>query len=143
VKVDQVLRSDEFCAGQQSAPAISFHMSYEPYEALIAPARSKASILRLIFGIVITALLYMLLLRVSWQLLLQVSGATWFEQTMQVPGPSSPSQMFILLGSFGFMTCSSQFHRMVPTSPQPARAYRRFRPARKGNFSDPQESYSL
>ena len=109
MKVGQVLRSDEFCAGQQSAPAISFHMSYEPYEALIAPARSKASILRLIFGIVITALLYMLLLRVSWQLLLQVSGATWFEQTMQVPGPSSPSQMFILLGSFGFMTAAVSF----------------------------------
>ena len=84
-------------------------MSYEPYEALIAPARSKASILRLIFGIVITALMYMLLLRLSWQVVLQISGPTWFEQTMQVPGPSSPSQMFILLGSFGFMTAAVSF----------------------------------
>ena len=109
MKVGQVLRSDEFCTGQQSARAISFHMSYEPYEALIAPARTKASILRLIFGIVMTALLYMLLLRLSWQVVLQVSGPTWFEQTMQLPGPSSPSQMFILLGSFGFMTAAVSF----------------------------------
>jgi membrane protease YdiL (CAAX protease family) len=109
VKVGQVLRSDEFCAGQQSTHAISFPMSYEPYEALIAPARSKASILRLILGIVITALFYMLLLRLSWQVLLQVMGQTWFEQTMQVPGPSSFSQMFIMLGSFGFMTAAVCF----------------------------------
>ena len=84
-------------------------MSYKSYEALIAPAREKASLLRLILGIVITALLYMLLLNISWQVLLSVMGEAWFEQTMQVPGPSSPSQMFVMLGSFGFMTAAVSF----------------------------------
>ena len=84
-------------------------MSYKTYEALIAPARAKASLLRLILGIVITALLYMLLLSLSWRLLLSVMGEAWFEQTMQVPGPSSPSQMFVMLGSFGFLTAAVSF----------------------------------
>ncbi|MDC1291757.1 hypothetical protein N8X78_05475, partial [Planktomarina temperata] len=61
-------------------------MSYEPYEALIAPARAKASLLRLILGLVITALLYMLLVSLSWQVLLSVMGEAWFEQTLQLPG---------------------------------------------------------
>ncbi|MDG0985563.1 MAG: CPBP family intramembrane metalloprotease [Planktomarina sp.] len=84
-------------------------MSYDPYEALIAPARAKASLLRLILGLVITALLYMLLLSLSWQVLLSVMGEAWFEQTLQVPGPSSPSQMFVMLGSFGFLTAAVSF----------------------------------
>ena len=84
-------------------------MSYEPYEALIAPARAKASLLRLILGLVITALLYMLLLRLIWQVLLSVMGEAWFEQTLQVPGPSSPSQMFVMLGGFGFLTAAVSF----------------------------------
>ena len=61
MKVSQVLRIIAFHAGQHSARAVSYLMSYEPYEALIAPARAKASLLRLILGLVITALLYMLL----------------------------------------------------------------------------------
>ena len=84
-------------------------MSYDPYEALIAPARAKASLLRLILGLVITTLLYMLLLSLSWQVLLSVMGEAWFEQTLQVPGPSSPSQMFVMLGSFGFLTAAVSF----------------------------------
>jgi hypothetical protein len=84
-------------------------MSYEPYEALIAPARAKASLLRLILGLVITALLYMLLVSLSWQVLLSVMGEAWFEQTLQLPGPSSPSQMFVILGSFVFMTAAVSF----------------------------------
>ena len=84
-------------------------MSYEPYEALIAAARAKASLLRLILGLVITALLYMLLLSLSWQVLLSVMGEAWFELTLQVPGPSSPSQMFVMLGSFGFLTAAVSF----------------------------------
>jgi len=84
-------------------------MSYDPYEALIAPARAKASLLRLILGLVITALLYMLLLSLSWQVLLSVMGEVWFEQTLQVPGPSSPSQMFVMLGGFGFLTAAVSF----------------------------------
>ena len=84
-------------------------MSYDPYEALIAPARAKASLLRLILGLVITALLYMLLLSLSWQVLLSVMGEAWFELTLQVPGPSSPSQMFVMLGSFGFLTAAVSF----------------------------------
>jgi len=84
-------------------------MSYDPYEALIAPARAKASLLRLILGLVITALLYMLLLSLSWQVLLSVMGEAWFEQTLQVPGPSRPSQMFVMLGSFGFLTAAVSF----------------------------------
>ena len=105
----QVTRSDVFRAGQHSATAVSSLMSYKTYEALIAPARAKASLLRLILGIVITALLYMLLLSLSWQVLLSVMGEAWFEQTMQVPGPSSPSQMFVMLGSFGFLTAAVSF----------------------------------
>ena len=84
-------------------------MSYDPYEALIAPARAKASLLRLILGLVITALLYMLLLSLSWQVLLSVMGEAWFEQTLQVPDPSRPSQMFVMLGSFGFLTAAVSF----------------------------------
>ena len=84
-------------------------MSYDPYEALIAPARAKASLLRLILGLVITTLLYMLLLSLSWQVLLSVMGEAWFEQTLQVPGPSSPSQMFVMLGGFGFLTAALSF----------------------------------
>ena len=84
-------------------------MSYDPYEALIAPARAKASLLRLILGLVITALLYMLLLSLSWQVLLSVMGEAWFEQTLQVPGPSSPSQMFVMLGGFGLLTAAVSF----------------------------------
>ncbi|MBL6637459.1 MAG: CPBP family intramembrane metalloprotease [Planktomarina sp.] len=84
-------------------------MSYDPYEALIAPARAKASLLRLILGLVITTLLYMLLLSLSCQVLLSVMGEAWFEQTLQVPGPSSPSQMFVMLGSFGFLTAAVSF----------------------------------
>ncbi len=84
-------------------------MSYDPYEALIAPARAKASLLRLILGLVITTLLYMLLLSLSWQVLLSVMGEAWFEQTLQVPGPSSPSQMFVMLGGFGFLTAAVSF----------------------------------
>ena len=84
-------------------------MSYEPYEALIAAARAKASLLRLILGLVITALLYMLLLRLTWQVLLSVMGEAWFELTLQVPGPSSPSQMFVMLGGFGLLTAAVSF----------------------------------
>ena len=84
-------------------------MSCDPYEALIAPARAKASLLRLILGLVITALLYMLLLRLSWQVLLSVMGEAWFEQTLQLPGPSSPSQMFVMLGGFGLLTAAVSF----------------------------------
>ena len=84
-------------------------MSYQRYEALIAPARAKASLLRLILGLVITALLYMLLLRLSRQVLLSIMGEAWFEQTLQLPGPSSPSQMFVILGSFVFMTAAVSF----------------------------------
>ena len=92
------------------APAQYLHlMSYEPYEALIAPARAKASLLRLILGLVITALLYMLLLSLTWQVLLSVMGEAWFELTLQVPGPSSPSQMFVMLGGFGFLTAAVSF----------------------------------
>ena len=86
MKVSQVLRIIAFHAGQHSARAVSYLMSYEPYEALIAPARAKASLLRLILGLVITALLYMLLVRLSWQVLLSVMGEAWFEQTLQLPG---------------------------------------------------------
>ena len=109
MKVSQVLRIIAFHAGQHSARAVSYLMFYEPYEALIAPARAKASLLRLILGLVITALLYMLLLSLSWQVLLSVMGEAWFEQTLQVPGPSSPSQMFVMLGSFGFLTAAVSF----------------------------------
>ena len=109
MKVSQVLRIIAFHAGQHSARAVSYLMSYEPYEALIAPARAKASLLRLILGLVITALLYMLLVSLSWQVLLSVMGEAWFEQTLQLPGPSSPSQMFVILGSFVFMTAAASF----------------------------------
>ena len=109
MKVSQVLRIIAFHAGQHSARAVSYLMSYEPYEALIAPARAKASLLRLILGLVITALLYMLLVSLSWQVLLSVMGEAWFEQTLQLPGPSSPSQMFVILGSFVFMTAAVSF----------------------------------
>ena len=109
MKVSQVLRIIAFHAGQHSARAVSYLMSYEPYEALIAPARAKASLLRLILGLVITALLYMLLLRLTWQVLLSVMGEAWFELTLQVPGPSSPSQMFVMLGGFGLLTAAVSF----------------------------------
>ena len=109
MKVSQVLRIIAFHAGQHHARAVSYLMSYDPYEALIAPARAKASLLRLILGLVITALLYMLLLSLSWQVLLSVMGEAWFEQTLQVPDPSRPSQMFVMLGSFGFLTAAVSF----------------------------------
>ena len=84
-------------------------MSYEPYEALIAQARPKASLLRMMLGIMVTTLLYTLVLRLGGQGFICVMDQAWFAQTMQIPGPSSPSQMFVLLGSFGFMTAAVSF----------------------------------
>jgi len=88
---------------------ILYLMSYEPYEALIARARPKASLLRLMLGIMVTTLLYSLFLGLVWKGLISIMGQAWCEQTMQMPGPSSPSQMFVLLGSFGFMTAAVSF----------------------------------
>ena len=109
MKVSQVLRIIAFHAGQHHARAVSYLMSYDPYEALIAPARPKASLLRLMLGIIVTTLLYTLALGLSWQALISIMGQAWFAQTMQIPGPSNPSQMFVLLGSFGFMTAAVSF----------------------------------
>ena len=109
MKVSQVLRIIAFHAGQHHARAVSYLMSYDPYEAFIAPARPKASLLRLMLGIIVTTLLYTLALGLSWQALISIMGQAWFAQTMQIPGPSNPSQMFVLLGSFGFMTAAVSF----------------------------------
>ena len=85
----------------------------------------------------VTTLLYITVLRLSWQVLLQVMGQTWFEQNDASAWPQQPKSNVYAAGQFRVHDCSGQFHRLVPASPQPA-CSSAISPAQKGSFSDPQ-----
>ncbi len=78
-------------------------MSYEPHESLVAPAREKSDILRLIVGLVATALLYVVMLMLGGSLASIIMGDAWVQTAAMTPGLTTPTQMLTILASFGFM----------------------------------------
>ena len=78
-------------------------MSYEPHESLVAPAREKSDILRLIVGLVATALLYVVMLMLGGSLASIIMGDAWVQTAAMTPGLTTPAQMLTILASFGFM----------------------------------------
>lgn len=78
-------------------------MSYKPHESLVAPAREKSDILRLIVGLVTTALLYVVMLMVGRSLASAIMGDAWVQTAAMTPGLTTPAQMLTILASFGFM----------------------------------------
>jgi len=78
-------------------------MSYEPHESLVAPAREKSDILRLIVGLVATVLLYVVMLMLGGSLASAIMGDAWVQTAAMTPGLTTPAQMLTILASFGFM----------------------------------------
>ena len=78
-------------------------MSYEPHESLVAPAREKSDILRLLVGLVATALLYVVMLMLGGSLASIIMGDAWVQTAAMTPGLTTPTQMLTILASFGFM----------------------------------------
>lgn len=78
-------------------------MSYEPHESLVAPAREKSDILRLIVGLVTIALLYVVMLMLGGSLASAIMGDAWVQTAAMTPGLTTPTQMLTILASFGFM----------------------------------------
>ena len=78
-------------------------MSYEPHESLVAPAREKSDILRLIVGLVTIALLYVVMLMLGRSLASAIMGDAWVQTAAMTPGLTTPTQMLTILASFGFM----------------------------------------
>ena len=78
-------------------------MSYKPHESLVAPAREKSDILRLIVGLVATALLYVVMLMLGGSLASSIMGDAWVQTAAMTPGLTTPAQMLTILASFGFM----------------------------------------
>ena len=78
-------------------------MSYKPHESLVAPAREKSDILRLIVGLVTIALLYVVMLMLGRSLASAIMGDAWVQTAAMTPGLTTPTQMLTILASFGFM----------------------------------------
>ena len=78
-------------------------MTYKPHERLVAPARNKSDIPRLIFGLVTITLLYMIMVILGGYVASVFLGDLWVQAVTNAPGLTSPGQMLTLLGSFGFM----------------------------------------
>ena len=78
-------------------------MPYSLHESLVAPAREKSGVLRLLFGLVTTALLYMIMIILSSYAVVAVMGNAWFHAATISPGPTTSGQILTILGSFSFM----------------------------------------
>ena len=78
-------------------------MTYKLHERLVAPARNKSDILRLIFGLVTITFLYMMMVMLGGHVVSVIMGDAWVQAIVNSPGLTSPSQMLTILGSFGFM----------------------------------------
>ena len=78
-------------------------MSYKPHESLVAPAREKSDILRLIVGLVTITLLYVVMLMLGRSLASAIMGDAWVQTAAMTPGLTTPTQMLTILASFGFM----------------------------------------
>ena len=78
-------------------------MTYKLHERLVAPARNKSDILRLIFGLVTITSLYMMMVMLGGHVVSVIMGDAWAQAIVNSPGLTSPSQMLTVLGSFGFM----------------------------------------
>ena len=78
-------------------------MSYKPHESLVAPAREKSDILRLIVGLVTIALLYVVMLMLGGSLASAIMCDAWVQTAAMTPGLTTPTQMLTILASFGFM----------------------------------------
>ena len=78
-------------------------MTYKLHERLVAPARNKSDILRLIFGLVTITSLYMMMVMLGGHVVSVIMGDAWVQAIVNSPGLTSPSQMLTVLGSFGFM----------------------------------------
>jgi membrane protease YdiL (CAAX protease family) len=78
-------------------------MTYKLHERLVAPARNKSDILRLIFGLVTITSLYMMMVMLGGHVVSVIMGDAWAQAIVNSPGLTSPGQMLTVLGSFGFM----------------------------------------
>ena len=78
-------------------------MTYKLHERLVAPARNKSEILRLIFGLVTITMLYMVMVMLGGHVVSVIMGDAWMQAIATSPGLTSPGQMLTILGSFGFM----------------------------------------
>ena len=78
-------------------------MTYKPHERLVAPARDKSEILRLIFGLVTITMLYIVMVMLGGHVVSVIMGDAWMQEIATSPGLTSPGQMLTILGSFGFM----------------------------------------
>ena len=78
-------------------------MTYKLHERLVAPARNKSDILRLIFGLVMITMLYMVMVMLGGHVVSVIVGDAWMQAIATSPGLTSPGQMLTILGSFGFM----------------------------------------
>ena len=78
-------------------------MTYKLHERLVAPARDKSEILRLIFGLVTITMLYIVMVMLGGHLVSVIMGDAWMQAIATSPGLTSPGQMLTILGSFGFM----------------------------------------
>ena len=78
-------------------------MTYKLHERLVAPARNKSDILRLIFGLVMITMLYMVMVMLGGHVVSVIMGDAWMQAIATSPGLTSPGQMLTILGSFGFM----------------------------------------
>ena len=78
-------------------------MTYKLHERLVAPARDKSEILRLIFGLVTITILYMVMVMLGGHVVSVIMGDAWMQAIATSPGLTSPGQMLTILGSFGFM----------------------------------------
>ena len=78
-------------------------MTYKLHERLVAPARKKSEILRLIFGLVTITMLYMVMVMLGGHVVSVIMGDAWMQAIATSPGLTSPGQMLTILGSFGFM----------------------------------------
>ena len=78
-------------------------MTYKLHERLVAPARDKSEILRLIFGLVMITMLYMVMVMLGGHMVSVIMGDAWMQAIATSPGLTSPGQMLTILGSFGFM----------------------------------------
>ena len=78
-------------------------MTYKLHERLVAPARDKSEMLRLIFGLVTITMLYIVMVMLGGHVVSVIMGDAWMQAIATSPGLTSPGQMLTILGSFGFM----------------------------------------
>ena len=78
-------------------------MTYKLHERLVAPARDRSEILRLIFGLVTITMLYIVMVMLGGHVVSVIMGDAWMQAIATSPGLTSPGQMLTILGSFGFM----------------------------------------